>query len=351
MGGQVDAADAPADVARCIAGAAAEDFDGVALRAHAHQVALVPALRNHAARRPPVRSWRDVPLVPTRAFKTMALHADAPRETFRSSGTGGERSVHHHPYPELYRAAIDASFPRFCLLPGERPPILSLVPPRAVVPDSSLGFMAEHVLATHAEAEHSAVAVGARGLELQQARSWLGARQREGRPVLVFATALALAQLVDGLRRLDLRFRLAPGSRLFETGGFKTRTGELDREELLAGVAEFLAVPREAVIREYGMTELTSQFYTDVLRGGADDLFVAPPWTRVRVLDPATLAEAPAGTVGVLAIFDLANVGSALHLLTEDLGRSDGEGFRLVGRAAGAELRGCSLALEELRGG
>ena len=37
------------------------------------------------------------------------------------------------------------------------------------------------------------------------------------------------------------------------------------------------------------------------------------------------------------------------HLLTEDLGVADGDGFRLLGRAAGAELRGCSLVVEELR--
>jgi hypothetical protein len=70
---------------------------------------------------------------------------------------------------------------------------------------------------------------------------------------------------------------------------------------------------------------------------------------RVRVFDPATLAEAPAGTPGLLSIFDLANLGSAVHLLTEDLGMAEGGGFRLLGRAAGAELRGCSLVVEELR--
>ena len=53
--------------------------------------------------------------------------------------------------------------------------------------------------------------------------------------------------------------------------------------------------------------------------------------------------------VGLISVFDLANVGSAVHLLTEDLGIAEGDGFRLLGRAAGAELRGCSLVVEELR--
>ena len=62
----------------------------------------------------------------------------------------------------------------------------------------------------------------------------------------------------------------------------------------------------------------------------------------------AAPAQAPAGTPGLIAIFDLANLSSAVHLLTEDLGVRDGMGFRLLGRAAGAELRGCSLVVEEL---
>jgi hypothetical protein len=104
------------------------------------------------------------------------------------------------------------------------------------------------------------------------------------------------------------------------------------------------------VVREYGMAELTSQCYTGALLGDDPDLFVAPHWVRVRLLDPETLEEVPAGAPGLVCLFDLGNLGSALHVLTEDLGVAEGDGFRLLGRAAGAELRGCSLVVEELRG-
>ena len=113
-------------------------------------------------------------------------------------------------------------------------------------------------------------------------------------------------------------------------------------------VDRLLGIPAHRIVREYGMTELTSQFYTRALSGGDPDLFVPLPWTRVRILDPLTLSRVPEGEVGLVAIFDLANLGSALHLLTEDLGMAVGGGFRLVGRASGAELRGCSLTAEEL---
>lgn len=350
--------DLPARVTRFLtqppAGSDGERFADLALAAWRFQSARIAAYRALGERQgigDSLDDWRRVPLVPTAAFKTMELATAPPVETFRSSGTGGERSVHRHGFPDLYRAAIDASFPAFCLPRGvDSLSILSLVPGRDVLPDSSLTFMIEHVLTRHG-APGSVTALGPRGVELDKARSWLNAAQRGGRPVLIVATAFALVELLDMLARIDLHFRLPAGSVLFETGGFKGKTREIARQELLALTAERLGIPAGAVVREYGMTELTSQCYTRALAGEDPDLFVAPHWVRVRVLDPATLQEAASGATGLLAVFDLANLSSAVHVLTEDLGVAEAGGFRLLGRAAGAELRGCSLAAEELARG
>ncbi len=351
-------------VSTFISGAGAEPFEDLALAAFAYQYERIAPYRGLCDRRgvTPANAgdWRRIPLVPTSAFKSVELAAAPPVEVFRSSGTTGAgepRSIHRHPYPDLYRRTIDASFPRYSL-PWTGPaggsgrlPILSLIPSRQLLPDSSLSFMAEHVIARWGSPE-SLTAVGPRGVEAAPARSWTGARQREGRPVLLLATAFALAQWLDALDdRLGLRFRLPAGSVLFETGGFKGRTKELSRPELLDRVRAFLGIPPEFVVREYGMTELTSQAYTRVLSDGDPDLFVTPPWMRVRILDPETLEELPFGRTGLIAVLDLANLGSAIHLLTEDLGVAEEGGFRLTGRAAGAELRGCSLAAEELARG
>lgn len=296
-----------------------------------------------------VEDWRQIPLVPALAFKTLDLSTRRAEEIFRSSGTTGRgRSVHHHGFADLYRATIDAAFPPSCLGSLQRPPMLSLIPARRQAPDSSLSFMVAHVLGRWGAAD-SLVAFGSGGVEVGRARSFLAARQRDGRPTLVLATAFALSELLQALERRRLRFRLPAGSLVFETGGYKGRTRELAGEELLARLAERLDIAAEAVVREYGMTELTSQFYTRVLAGGDPALFVPSHWTRVRILDPETLTEAAAGSVGLIGIFDLANLSSAVHLLTEDLGVAAGRGFRLAGRAAGAELRGCSLTVEELQ--
>ncbi|MGH7337447.1 MAG: hypothetical protein ACREI7_07715, partial [Myxococcota bacterium] len=97
-----------------------------------------------------------------------------------------------------------------------------------------------------------------------------------------------------------------------------------------------------------GRTELTSQSYTETLLGGDARLFVLPPWLGVRALHPETLAELPCGETGLLAFLDLANIGSVVHVLTEDLGSVEAGGFRLAGRAPEEELRGSTYLVEEL---
>lgn len=350
-------------VSRYILDPGGGSFEELALAVFAFQYERIEPYRKMCAGRGAVpggvADWRQVPPVPAAAFKRLRLAAAEAREVFRSSGTsGGEaaRGTHHHPFPDLYRQTIDAAFPPCCLPGGAAPvPMLSLVPSRAQLPDSSLGFMIDHVLARFgAPAPASIAALGPRGVEMVPARSWAGARQRAGRPALVLATSFSLARWLDALERQDLRFRLPAGSAVFETGGFKGRSGEVSPDRQRQRLEERLGVPAGAVVREYGMTELTSQCYTRALSGGDPDVFFAPHWVRVRVLDPATLEEARPGEIGLIAIFDLANLGSAAHLLTEDLGAAEPGtpgGFRLLGRAAGAELRGCSLAAEELAGG
>ncbi len=291
--------------------------------------------------------WRAAPAVPTSAFRSLRLAAGEPRETFRSSGTTGgaeRRSVHYHSCPDLYRTVIDATFPAACLpAGGGRLPILSLIPDRSAAPDSSLSFMAAHVFERHAAAG-SAWAASSRGIDLDLAGRWLRSRSRD-EPVLILATALALVLLLDRIEdRGGRAIRLPAGSRVFETGGFKGRTLETTPAAVRRRVCSLLGLDADAVVREYGMTELTSQAYS---RPGGERLRT-PPWMPFRVLDPESLEEVDDGTTGLLAFFDLANLGSACHVLTEDLGVREDDAFRLLGRASGAELRGCSLTAEEL---
>ncbi len=192
--------------------------------------------------------------------------------------------------------------------------------------------------------------VDARGeLDEEGLRRLMRRSSHAGEPMLVLGTALALLHALEGLEEEPVP-PLAPGSRIMETGGFKGAGREITRVELYARLSEATGVPAERIVSEYGMTELLSQLYEPVLSEGpgAAGTHVAPPWLRVRALDPATLEEVPSGEEGLLAFFDLANAGSVCHVLTEDVGSVVKGRVRLAGRAAGSEPRGCSLAMDEL---
>jgi hypothetical protein len=307
-----------------------------------------------------VARWEDVPPVPTSAFKRLRLlsveEGRGPEVVFRTSGTsaGTERRGEHAVASlALYRAALLPPL-RAHVLTGTRPRLLSLIPSAADAPQSSLSQMVG-ALADELGAEPTGWFARSDGSLAQDALvAAARAAMDERVPVLVATTAFALVHWLDGLARSGVRLRLPEGSRMMETGGFKGRARVVEREELYAAVEERLGIPAACVVNEYGMTELLSQFYEPVLSGPPapaalrERFHVAPPWVRTRVLDPATLVPLGHGQAGLLCHFDLANAGSAACVLTEDMGVAVAGGFRLLGRAPGAEPRGCSLATEDL---
>jgi hypothetical protein len=141
-----------------------------------------------------------------------------------------------------------------------------------------------------------------------------------------------------------------------QTGGFKGRSREVPAPELRAQVAKMFSVPERSIVAEYGMTELSSQFYERTLYDAAatHGSYAEPPWARVIPVDPETLAPVADGEVGIAKILDLLNVDSAVAVLTQDRVRRVGdrfEHFELLGRLPGAAPRGCSIAIDELLGG
>jgi hypothetical protein len=171
-----------------------------------------------------------------------------------------------------------------------------------------------------------------------------------GTAVCVATTAFALVALLDALAARGIGLALPAGSRIMETGGFKGRSRFVERAALYREASQRLGIPIEAIVAEYGMTELTSQYY-DAPSSRAQiepRLKVAPPWLRPIVVD-GDGRPLPAGVVGAIRHVDLANRGSVIAIETEDLGAIVDDALVLLGREQGAELRGCSLDAETLR--
>ncbi|HSP97239.1 MAG TPA: long-chain fatty acid--CoA ligase [Candidatus Dormibacteraeota bacterium] len=336
-----------------IADPAADRFEDLALAIFAHQFAHCGAYRDFARRRGAspemVTDWRDVPAVPIVAFRLVDLICGVPQRIFRSSGTtqgAANRSRHLLPDLRLYRASALAGLRRFLFPDVTRMRAVSLIPTPAELPDSSLAQMVAWALETFAA--DGAYAARADGLDLDRLVAALEASERDGQPLAILATSGALIRALDALRERGRAFRLPHGSRLMDTGGDKGAPRHLSRNGLLHAVWSAFAIPGYFVVNEYGMAELSSQYYDSSLADRvaghhAPRRKLGPHWARARLLDPTTLAPAAPGEVGLLCHVDLANAGSAMAILSEDLAVAVDDGFALRGRAPGAEERGCSL--------
>lgn len=300
-----------------------------------------------------LREWRQIPAMPTAAFKEFdvtCLLADERRRWFESSGTTGVRpSRHYHDKLSLsiYEASLWSWFERQIAGIAASCELIVLSPDPKEAPHSSLVHMFETIRRRlNAPAQIYCATMANDG-------SWVLDRLRCERalatvtdvPVLIMGTAFSYVHLLDmpGMHGCPL----PAGSVVFETGGYKGRSRSIPKHQLHQELCGFFGVESGSILCEYGMSELSSQAY-EIQCGatGADSAtraFHFPPWARPRLISPETGMEVQEGELGVIEIVDLANIASVLAVRTEDLAVKRGAGFEFRGRAAQAEPRGCSL--------
>jgi len=351
-------------VRRFAAGERAHSFSELALQITAFQREHSPGFaRLCASRTRPIESVDDIPGVPCDAFRLarVTLHPEAEdRLRFYTSGTtSGARGMHAMRVTETYHE-LALHFGRAALLSNERAHhVVALAPLLDEPPTSSLGHMMAMFMVDFERRGPFDVRTPERWLINDQGvdREGLeraGARARErGETLLVLATSFALVGLLDALEGRELL--LPASSVVMQTGGFKGKTREIEPAELRASVARTFGIAPAQIVSEYGMTELTSQLYEATVPGsalqaelpGEPGVYREPPWLRVVPVDPATLEPVASGEVGIARIVDLGNIDSAVAIQTQDRVRRVDGGLVLLGRAAGAPPRGCSLAIEE----
>ena len=298
-------------------------------------------------------NWQQVPAVPTTAFKELPVACfpvEQAATVYLSSGTTADKpSKHYLQSVELYDASLRVNFAA-CVLPeGARMPMLILAPSARLLPQSSLSHMLE-VVKADLGMPGSDFYLDEEGLQLERLGQALRDAETGTQPVCILGTAIAFVHFLDHCGRKGLWFSLPPGSRIMDTGGYKGRSREVPKVELHGLYRTVLGVPPHRVVNEYGMTEMGTQFYDNsmVHKGREPRCKLVPPWARTVVVDPESLQPVPRGQPGLLRHFDLANRGSAMAIQTDDLGVEIGEGFEILGRASGAEARGCSIAIDEM---
>lgn len=278
-----------------------------------------------------VDSWREIPGVPQEAFKHAELRAfpaEQTVKTFRTSGTTGEGfGRHHFRSLEPYETAVREGWRRAGMPPG---PFLVIAPHPSEAPHSSLS----HMFATLAPRENFIASGGIVDPgHLESVRE----------PVCLLGTALGFLRLFERMDARKLRLTLPVGSTAMETGGYKGSGRSIPRTELYDMLTARLGIVADDIFNEYGMTELSSQFYARGPRG----LHRGPFWARAVVADPVTLDEVAEGETGILLIYDTANMDSVVCIRTQDLAIRRGGAFELLGRDPAAISRGCSRAADE----
>jgi len=337
------------------------EFEDAAIASFRIQASAIPAygdyVRYLGVDRERIRSWREIPPVPTSAFKSHDLSAAAPgREAaiFETSGTtistpGRVRLGS----TDLYEASLLDSFESHLLPDEAKLPAIVFGPTRAEAPRSSLWFMADRIVERLTSGGIWIVRGGEPDWEAAD-RALERATDR-GMPVLLFGTTLLFMAYFERLSAAGRRFALPAGSRAMDTGGAKGLRAEFTRAEVEAAFEDRVRVPPTHLVNEYGMAEMGSQFYDDTLVAVHEGR--APmrgkrisPWVRTRVLHPETMEEQPDGEPGILVHYDLANFEVPLAIQTEDVGFRVDDRLHLEGRLLDAEPRGCSLTFERFVG-
>ncbi len=316
-----------------------------------------------------VQQWNQIPSVPTSAFKDLeltSLTVDERTSVFHSSGTTEQRPGRHFHSREslaVYEASLLPWFQKNFLADHEdllenetvnatdKFGFIILTPRPSTAPNSSLVHMFEtvrHDLGSRDSFFGGQIDnTGAWTLDIEQILFGIRKSMCANRPIAIVGTAFSFVHLLDHFENKNMRYRLAEGSRVLETGGYKGRSRVLPKAELHQLITKHLGIPASHIECEYGMSELSSQAY-DLQIGKTSPekrAFRFPHWARVQIISPETNAEVAEGETGLVRIYDLANVRSVMAIQTEDLAIRRSSGFELLGRAAIAEPRGCSLMI------
>ena len=307
------------------------EFEQVALDVYQYQYENSSVYRdyvNHLNWKKPA-TISEIPFLPIEFFKSQKIISQEYNEeiTFKSSGTGGIRSSHFIADTSLYERSFLFNY-KALLGDPEQQVILALLPNYLEQGESSLVYMVEHLISKSANQLSGFVLD-----DLEEVKSRYDTAISKNIPVVIFGVSYALLDLAE----LNYDFKKAI---VIETGGMKGRRKELTKTELHAKLKSGLNCNN--VSSEYGMTELLSQAYSK-----ENGIFKTTHLMKILIRetdDPFSYTKQ--GKTGGINVIDLANVFSCSFIATQDLGKKNESGFKIMGRFDNSDLRGCNLLIE-----
>ncbi len=297
-----------------------------------------------------VRRWQDVPMVYNDVFKTHLVASFPLEQAVMGLLTGGTTSLTQR--GRIFRDedgkklvfAANRKMTEAYLFPdfeaGRRCRILILAPSPELAPSMGMAIGMDQTRRAFGTPD-STFLLGKTGVDVAALLEALREAEASGGPVALIGATAAYVYFFQACRRKRWSFKLPPGSRICDGGGYRGRFGVVTRDDYYAMVEEILGIPGTHCVNVLGEAETATNLFDDALRRHVKGLpprkrtRPVPPWSRVLAMNVDTLAPLPDGEVGLLAHWDLANVPTVLAVITDNLGYTTdgGRGCEMVGRA------------------
>jgi len=330
------------------------DFNGYCLRMFAlhYQVNAIFREFCDAKKVKPgdISRWQDIPLVYNDVFKTHLVASFPLEKSVMACLTGGTTSLTQR--GRIFRDedgkrlvfAANRMMTGSYLFPdfrnGKRCRILILAPSPDLAPSMGMAIGMDQTRLAFGTPD-SMFLLGKSGVDVNALIKALRESEASGVPVALIGATSAYVYFFQACRRKKMSFRLPPGSRICDGGGYRGRFGVVTREDYYGMVEEILGIPGSHCVNVLGEAETATNLFDDSLRRCVIGLpskkrtRPVPPWSRVLAMGIDDLRPLPDGAVGLLAHWDLANVPTVLAVITDNLGYTtdNGTGCEMVGRA------------------
>lgn len=274
-----------------------------------------------------VNELKHIPFIPIQFFKThkIVCNNDKITHLFKSSGTGGSKSINYVSDINLYVKSFSKCFENF-YGPIKDYVFLGLLPSYLEQKNSSLVYMIDYFI-KESKYNESEFYLN----DYEKLNKVLIKLRKENKRIVLFGVSYAL---LDFIEKYPINIR---NLIVIETGGMKGRRIELTREELHFRLSKGFNV--ENIHSEYGMTELFSQAYSK-----QKGIFKNPPWMKTLIRDinnPFSVSNTGRGAINFI---DLANINTCAFIASDDIGEIfDDFSFKINGRLSDSEIRGCNL--------
>lgn len=274
-----------------------------------------------------VNELKHIPFIPIQFFKThkIVCNNDKITHLFKSSGTGGSKSINYVSDINLYVKSFSKCFENF-YGPIKDYVFLGLLPSYLEQKNSSLVYMIDYFI-KESKYNESEFYLN----DYKKLNKLLIKLRKENKRIILFGVSYAL---LDFIEKYPINIR---NLIVIETGGMKGRRIELTREELHFRLSKGFNV--ENIHSEYGMTELFSQAYSK-----QKGIFKNPPWMKTLIRDinnPFSVSNTGRGAINFI---DLANINTCAFIASDDIGEIfDDFSFKINGRLSESEIRGCNL--------